>query len=76
MVQRLVQRGAHDLQRRPGSGNLCKIHETESSCLEQYQQLHPDAFLHEYAARLEEQMPGTSQRDDDLPTLEETPDDS
>jgi transposase len=53
-VQRLLQRGLQDLQRRPGSGNPGKIHEAESHCLEEYHQAHPDAFLHEYVAHLEE----------------------
>ena len=53
-VQRLLQRGLQDLQRRPGSGNPGKIHEAESHCLEEYHQAHPDAFLHEYVAHLQE----------------------
>ncbi|MBT6728227.1 MAG: helix-turn-helix domain-containing protein [Deltaproteobacteria bacterium] len=32
-VQRLIQSGVHDLQRRPGSGNPGKSREAESRCL-------------------------------------------
>lgn len=53
-VQRILRRDRQDHAPRTAPGAPGLVQEAELAVLQQFQQRHPDAFLHEYAAELKQ----------------------